>query len=443
MKSDIRSFRLKLSVLFNLILKFLNITINVLLLPALLNVLGKDKFGFWVTIFSFIGWLNIFDFGLGEGLKLKLTKAFSLKRTGEINKLITSTYFFTVLVVLILILIFVSVNFFVDWSFILDANKYIEEINKSICLLIFFILLLLIVKLIGTIYAAFQWPFIDNVIKTVGQLLFLIGVLVLNFKDIKADLTWVAVLSLAPTFLIYSFFNLYFFKYKASFLFPRVKNICKQTLKDVTKPGLSFFIIQLGCIVLYSTDNVIVLKLFSSNQVTDYSIYYKYYSFPFMFYGLFIASHWNAFIDAIAKNDYNWIEKKIVFFKKMFFLLVFVYVIIYSFEEQLIYFWVGKENINLDFNMSLNMIGFFLISSYTTIYIYVINAYGKLYIQLLGYVLITIINIPLSVYLVNYFNFGASGVILASSLCLLILAILIPIQYRKIVTSRLYGIWNK
>ncbi|WP_339660429.1 hypothetical protein [uncultured Polaribacter sp.] len=438
-----RASRLKLSVYLNLILKIISITISLLLVPVLLVALGKEKYGIWVTVFTFIGWLNVFDLGLGEGLKLKLTAAFSLKKTQKINKLITSTYFFTFVVTSFLLLVFILINLFVDWSLLLGVNKYANEINNSIFILVVFVLLIFIAKIIGTIYSSLQLPFVENIIKTFGQLFFLIGLLFLNFIDVKLNLIWITVFSLLPTFLMYLGFNISFFKFKASFLIPKIQNICKDTLKEVVKPGFSFFIIQLGCIILYSSDNVIILKLFSANEVTYYSIYYKYYSFPFMFYGLFISSHWNAFIDALAKEDFLWIKKKILLFKKLLLLVILSYVFIYFLEKKLLWLWVGKENIKIDSTMSINMILYFLISSYTTIYMYVINAYGKLYIQLLGYVLITIINIPLSIFLAKYYNLGASGVILASSVCLLILGIVIPIQYKKIMSHKISGIWNK
>jgi len=443
LKLNKRTSRLKLSVSLNLILKIISIVISLLLVPILLIALGKEKYGVWVTIFTFIGWLNIFDLGLGEGLKLKLTAAFSLNRTQKINKLITSTYLFTFLVTSVLLLVFIIINLFVDWSVLLSVNKYAYEINTSIFILVVFVLIIFIVKLIGTIYSSLQLPFVENIIKTFGQLLFLVGLLVINFTEVKLNLIWVTVVSLLPTFLIYLGFNINFFKFKASFLFPKIKNICKETLKEVVKPGFSFFIIQLGCIILYSSDNVIILKLFSASEVTNYSIYYKYYSFPFMFFGLFISSHWNAFIDALAKEDFLWIKGKILLFKKLLLLVMLSYVFIYFLEKKLLWFWVGKENIKIDPTMSVNMILYFLISSYTTIYMYVINAYGKLYIQLLGYVIITIINIPLSIFLAKYLNIGASGIILASSICLLILLIIIPIQYKKIMTHKISGIWNK
>jgi len=443
LNSNKRTSRLKLSVSLNLILKIINITLSLLLVPVLLVTLGKEKYGIWVTVFTFIGWLNVFDLGLGEGLKLKLTAAFSLNKIQKINKLIASTYFFIFLVTGFLLLVFILISLLIDWSALLGVNKYVYEINNSIYILVVFVLLIFIVKIIGTIYASLQLPFVENIIKTLGQFLFLTGLLYLNFTEVKLNLIWVVIFSLAPTFLMYLVYNIYFFKFKASFLFPKINNICKVTLREVVKPGFSFFIIQLGCIILYSSDNVIILKLFSANEVTNYSIYYKYYSFPFVFYGLFISSHWNAFIDALAKEDFFWIKIKITLFKKLLLLVVLAYVFLYFLEEQVLSFWVGKENIKIDSTISLNMIFYFLISSYTTIYIYIINAYGKLYIQLLGYAIIIIINIPLSIFLAKHFHLGSSGVILASSICLLILSIIIPIQYKKIMTHKISGIWNK
>jgi O-antigen/teichoic acid export membrane protein len=438
-----RASRLKLSVSLNIILKIISITISILLVPVLLITLGKEKYGIWVTIFTFIGWLNIFDLGLGEGLKLKLTAAFSLKQSKKINKLISSTYFFIFFVIIFLFTFFILLDLFLDWSELLDLSDYKSEINNSIFILVCFVLLLFIFKIIGTIYASLQLPFVENIIKTFGQFIFLIGLVLINFTDFKINLVWVTVFSLLPTLLFYLVFNIIFFRFKASFLSPKLNNINKEILKEVVKPGFSFFIIQLGCIILYSTDNIIILKLFSANEVANYSIYYKYYSFPFLFYGLFISSHWNAFIDALAKNDFLWIQEKILLFKKLFIILIISYISFFLLENRFLWFWVGKENIKIDVIMSVNMITYFLISSFTTIYIYVINAYGKLYIQLLSYVFITIINIPLSIFLSKNCNLGASGVILASSICLLILMLLIPFQYQKIIKNKISGIWNR
>jgi len=181
----------------------------------------------------------------------------------------------------------------------------------------------------------------------------------------------------------------------------------------------------------------------SGDAVADYNVYYKYYSIPFLFYTIYIGSHWNSFIDAIAKNDFLWIKKKIKLFNKLFLLLMLSYVVLFFINQKVIELWIGKEEIPVDNSLSIYMIIYYLISSFATNYIYVINAYGKLRVQLLSYVVIAIINIPLSIFLVKHFEIGSSGVILSSLICLSILSILMPIQYYKIMNYNAKGIWNK
>lgn len=439
-----RTSRLRISVFLNLLLKVVNMAVNFLLVPILISFLGKDKYGVWVTIYAFINWLNIFDIGLGQGLKLKLTEAFSLNRVHQINKLISSTYFFVTLIAcLIFLLTLISYSLF-NWSLFLNIDEIqYDETNKSIFILVFFFLLVFITKLIGEIYTSLQFPFVLNFIKTLGQVFFLVLLFLLNYFQVKSSLILVSLFSIVPLFLIFLLFNIYFFKIKAPSLIPRFKNISKATLKTVVKPGVSFFVIQIGCIVLYSTDNLIILNLFSSSTVTEYSVYYKYYSIPFLFYNIYIASHWPSFIDAIAKKDFNWVRNKISFFNKLLLLLAISYSIVFLLNEKVIEIWVGKEEITKDNILGFHLIAYFLISSFTTNFIYVINAYGKLKVQLLSYILIAILNIPLSVFFVQYFSMGSFGVILSSSVCLLILAILMPIQYYKIINKNINGIWNQ
>ena len=54
-----------------------------------------------------------------------------------------------------------------------------------------------------------------------------------------------------------------------------------------------------------------------------------------------------------------------------------------------------------------------------------------------------IINIPLSIFFAEELSFGVSGVILATTVSILISAILSPIQYYKIINFKATGLWNK
>ena len=223
-----RTFKLKKSVSFNLILRAFNLTINFLSVSILLTFLGKENYGVWITIYAFINWLNIFDLGLGQGLKLKLTEAFSLNRFKEIIKLISSAYFFLFLVTTILFLGFFINYFLFDWSAVLNVEKeYSSEINYALVILIAFFLLIFIAKLIGVIYSSLQLPFIDNLIKTSSQFVFLLLLLFLNHLGVESSIILVSFFSTAPLLLIYLLVNCHFFIIKAPSLLPKLKHVSK------------------------------------------------------------------------------------------------------------------------------------------------------------------------------------------------------------------------
>ncbi len=418
--------------------------INLAFVPLLISYLGKQKYGIWLTISALISWMQMFDLGLGNGLKIKLTEAFSKKKIHEIKLLINAAYYFISLISIILITIFLVSNNFIAWEVVLGLSKSFNgEYSMALNIIILSFLFLLIIKLVGVVYASLQLPYVDNLIKTISQIVFFLLVLFFYFLHLKPSLIKISFAAVIPLVLIYSSFNIYLFFKKAPGLFPRLTNFSKETLKSIVYPGLSFFFIQISMVVLYSTDNVIIIKLISPEAVTNYNIAYKYFSLPFVVFTLYISTHWPAFIDALAKKDYPWIRKKTKIFNMLFILLILSYIFMFIIYNNVVALWIGKANIVIDPRLNIAMVVYFLISSYATIYTYLINASGKLRIQMLAYIIIAVINIPMSIFIVKQFNVGSAGVIMASGICLLLLLIFLPIQYFKLVRERAIGIWNK
>ena len=439
-----RDSRLKLNVVANLGIRGANIIVNLAFVPIMLTYLGSERYGIWLTLYSLVGWIGVFDLGLGNGLKIILTESFSRNRINEIRVSISSAYILIGCIIVLLGLVFLITNLFFDWEIVLgltDTTNLNIKISLNILLISF--LLILFIKLVGVIYASLQMPYIDNLIKTCGQVLFLISIVILIWFNAEPSLILVSIFSVVSLIILYLYYSIYLFKIKKPFLLPKWRFFSRKAAKVILLPGFSFFIIQICMVVLYSSDNMIILNLLSPDAVTEYNISYKYFSMPFVFFTLYISTHWPAFIDALAKKDYVWISAKIRKFNYIYLFLIGLYYLFFVLYDIIVPIWVGDdmayENVELNFSMVI----YFLISSYATIYTYVINASGKIRVQLLTYILIAIINIPLSVFFVKYIDLGSSGVIIASALCVFLLLIILPIQYFKIITINLSGIWNK
>jgi O-antigen/teichoic acid export membrane protein len=436
--------KLKVSVIANLVSKVISIVFSFSLVPLLLNYLGVEGYGIWLTIYAFVGWLNMFDLGLGNGLKLKLTEAFSKKRNKDIIKLISSSYIIIGGIVIILIFLYLISTLLFDWVILIGISSIQDiDISRSISILIISFLLILLLKLIGVIYSSLQLPFVDSITRTIGQFFFLVLLFGSIYFGIKPSLAHVALISTSPLILIYLILTLIFFLRKAPFLKLSFNYFSVEKSKDIISPGISFFLIQFCSVILYSTDNLIIINLLSPTDVTIYNISYKFFGLPFIFFTVYIATHWPAFIDALAKKNLLWIKQKIKFFNYLFILLIVCYIISYFLFDFIMPIWTDNDNIAVDHFLNICVIIYYLISGYATIYIYVINASGKIALQKYIYIIIAFINIPLSVLFVKVFNLGNAGVIIASSICVSLLLILIPIQSHKILNNTAKGIWIK
>jgi len=441
---NLRDLKLKISTIFNISSRVVNIAINLAFVPLLIKYLKFDLYGIWITIYSFANWLNMFDLGLGNGLKIKLTEAFTSRRHNYIRESISTAYTILGMISLSLIGLFIIFNSFFDVEVLLGLSEASNlDLSIAISILFIFISLILTIKNIGVIYSSLQLPHIDSVLATISQLFFFIYVFVLYYLKIKPSLSIIALGSAIPLLVSYLILSFFFFYYKAPNLKFTTKLYSKVISKEIMSPGIGFFIIQVSCLILYSTDNLIIANLLSAEEVTFYNVPYKYFGLPFMVFSVYISTHWPAFIDALAKKDYDWIKQKLRRFNYLFLLLIVIYFIMYFCYDFAISIWIHDKSFKINNILNISMIFYYLISSYATIYIYVINASGKILLQKYLYIIIAFINIPLSYFFIKYFNLGSAGVILASALCLILLLIFMPLQSKKILNNSLKGFWDK
>ena len=75
--------------------------------------------------------------------------------------------------------------------------------------------------------------------------------------------------------------------------------------KDLLGLGLQFFIIQIGCLILFATANVMISQMFGPDQVTIYNLSYKYFSVLTMAFSIVISPLWSAITEAYVRKDFK------------------------------------------------------------------------------------------------------------------------------------------
>lgn len=413
---------------------------NLILVPLTIDYLDTENYGVWLTLASFISWLTFLDIGLGNGLRNKFAEA---KTNGDLELTrgyISSAYYTIFAFSLILFILFICINQFVNWTFFFNTSyKLNDDLNFLMPIVVGFFCIQLVAKLITSIYLADQNHSIQVKIQFITQTLLLVVVYKLTKSNQSSLLLFGTLFSSLPVFILF-FLNIFAFSGKYKNLKPTLSLFKKEYLKDIMGVGINFFVIQIAAVILFSTDNFIISKLFGPKEVVPYNIAFKYFSIITMLYTMIVAPYWSSFTQAFAVKDYDWIKKSVNNILKIWLLVPILLVVMILCSDWFYIIWVG-EKITIPFSLSLSMALFVLLFTFNMVFTQFINGVGKIKVQLITAIISMVLNIPLSILFAKTFNLGATGVILATCVSLSYAVILRPIQYYKIINNKAKGIW--
>lgn len=436
-----RSVKAKKNIAASFVLKGFSIIINLMLVPLTLHYLNPTKYGIWITLYSIISWFTFFDIGLGNGLRNKFAEAIAKGEKEKARIYVSTTYGILTIIVLILFILFFIANYFVDWTILLNAPSELSHELSTLAIIVFgFFCLKFVMQLIGIILTADQKPAINNLFNLLSNLIAL-AVIYFLAKTTSGSLIYLGTTMTAAPVVVFFIASIVFYNKDYKEFVPSLKLVDFKYAKDLISLGLKFFIIQFLGIIIFSTDNIIIIQLFNPAEVTPYSISFKYFGIITLFFGIVSVPFWSAYTDAYFKKDLEWIRIMINKLEKIWLIFAFVALLMLLFSNSVYSVWIG-DKVSIPFNLSLLMFIYVLMYSWGSIYLTFINGVGKIKLQLIISVIAGLVNIPLSILFARNMNMGSSGVILATIVCLSYGPFISRIQYKKIINDNADGIWN-
>jgi len=442
LKGQSRSIIAKKNIFGSFGIKGANILVSLYLVPLTITMLNKDLYGVWITLFSIVSWFNIMDIGLGNGFRNKYAEAIAINDLSYAKKL-TSTFYITMFfIVLGFIVIYSIVHQFIDWYKILNVDKN-TDVNLNLVVLNVFVFLgiQLLTKNINMVLLAMQKTALSNLLPFLGNIISLLGILLLSFLGVANLFSISLVFMLAPI-IVFVFTTIFLFKTTLSKYKPDKIEFNSEHLKDMLGIGLKFFIIQLSMIFIYSSANIVITQLFGPGEVTNYNIAYRLFTSFQIFFTIIVTPFWSAFTDANCKGDYVWIRKTIRVLVLIWLLFVLFLFIVWLLTPYIIKFWIG-DSVFVTYSLSFQFFLFTAFFTFSSIMSSYLAGVGKITLSLFIAIIQSVINIPLAVILGKYFGLGINGVILSLNIGMLLPCLLLTIQTYKLINHKGHGIWNK
>jgi O-antigen/teichoic acid export membrane protein len=439
-KGHKRSVKAKKNILASFVIKGGSIAISLILVPLTINYVNPTSYGIWLTLSSIVGWFGFFDIGFGHGLRNKLAESIAQGEYDLAKKYISTTYAILCIIIGVILVVFLSINPLLNWAYILNTSPDLGNELRVVALIVFtFFCLQFVLKLVTTVLTANQEPAKASLFNFLGSLFSLMVIFVLT-KTTDGNLVYLgAALSFTPVLVLISS-SIWFYTHEYKRYAPSIGKVDFSLARDLMSLGVKFFVLQIGALVLFSTNNVIITQLFGPEEVTPFNIAFKLFNIVNMGFGIVVTPMWSAFTDAYVRKEFDWIKNTLSKMRKIWFLAVLVSVCILIASPFLYDIWVG-DSVKVPFALSAAMCLYVVVAIWQTMHVFFLNGIGKIKLQLYLVTSTALLNIPLAILLGKWF--GLVGITLASILIFGVMGIIFSIQTHKILNNTAKNIWNK
>lgn len=436
-QGDSRTLLMKKNIIASFLLKGGSIVVSFLLVPMTLGYLNPYEYGIWLTLNSVLSWVYLLDIGLGNGLRNKLAEA-RAKGDMQLGKIyVSTTFFFMTLIIVVFYGLFLIGQNFLDWYSILNVDPAkVDNLGSIVTVVMAFFCLSFVFKLIGNVYMAWQLPAMNDLLAFVGSLISLIIIFILT-KTSSGSLFDVAMTFSAVPAVVYAIAIPISFVYLKE-ISPSIKAIKLRHFSPLISVGFKFLLIQVACLILFMTSNLIISRLFGPQEVTPFNIANKLFSAITMAFTIIITPYWSAVTDAYTKGEMDWIRRSVRKLRIIWGLFALAGALIVAVSPFIYKVWIG-EDVHISLLLSILCCAYALIQNWNNIYAYTINGIGTLKVSLICAIIQAVIFVPLTILLGKVW--GLNGIVASLCISLLLCAVVQPIQYHKLITGKATGIW--
>ena len=417
--------------------KSFSILVNFILVPLCLRAVTEMEYGLVLTITSIVNWISFFDIGIGNGLRNKLGRTIAGNDIMLGRKYVSTAYYYITLIFVALLIIYTIAHPFINWYGILNLQPTdVKNLSSCIYVVIAIFIVRFILQLVSVVLLADQKSYLSDAILPIANFLTL-GLIFLFYQTGTVNF-YNLILSVSATpILVLLIYNLVLFNGRYRQYMPSLKSVDHTLRKGLLTLGYQYFALQIFGLVIFSTSEFLIANLFGVQQVTTYTIAWKYYGAMFMLSTLITAPLWGAFTHAWYQQDVEWIKKMI---RRMHFLnagLLVVNLCLFVAFLPLTRLWLGK-NFVIDNYLAVGLIIYNSQMIFNNIFALFLNGIGKLNIQLLSGSIGAVINIPLTILFARYTDLGLASVCLANIISLLPGSLLTMNQTYKILKSKVF-----
>ena len=378
------------NVLGSFLVRGFGFLVSFALFPLYLNYFDDNTvLGCWFTMCSVLSWIQVFDLGIGNGLRNHLTADLSLKNYESARQYISSSYILMGGVTVFISFLAFIISRYIDWNSVFNISEQSispESLRKGVVIALCGVLCFFFLKLIISILYALQKSALPNFLNLLSTVLLLIFLWVYDpTGDVERDfvtISWVqAVTGCLPLLVA----TIIVFAKDLKECLPSFKYFRWDKATGVLSLGILFLVLQLLYMIITVTYEFFISYFFDPSFVVEYQIYIKIFSIAGTFVSLALIPVWSAVTKAFVEKRYDWIIKLVRFLYFVAGIAVLFQLAIIPFLDPILEFWLGEKAIEVNLSAALLFALLGCVMIWVSVLTSVVNGLGTLKCQLYGF----------------------------------------------------------
>ena len=400
-----------------------NTAATLIALPLAVRYLGPERYGIWATVATTAAWINLLDLGVANTLTNHISRAFALDDRDAAARYLTNALALTAGIAAAAGVLFAALSARINWMRLFNIGPAVNpvEVQRTVIVAIAVMLLGLIGNVTNRLLAGYQELHRGNFAACAGVIASIAGLGLGVLLHVSMPVLFVmsaGCLPLASLAMLTA--TVVWLK---PWLRPRVSLFNRSTIRELLSSGVSFFLIQVAAVVVFSSDNIIVSHYLGAAEVTPYSVTWRFIGLAAVLQSVIFPALWPAYAEAHAKGDFAWIRRTFAATMKGTLLLNLACVVaLVIFGRSLIRLWAGSSAVpSLDLLFAMGV--WAVISGFMNVESCLLAALNRVRAQALLSVIAAAVNIVLSLLLVRHI--GALGVI-AGTILSYVIVLVVP-----------------
>ncbi|QEP43546.1 polysaccharide biosynthesis protein [Ectothiorhodospiraceae bacterium BW-2] len=321
----------------------MGLLVLIITVPMTLGYLGEERFGVWMTFASMAAMLSFLDLGVGNGLISRVAQMSS----GQIELLqLTISRGITLLFIIGLVigLIAASINSYFPLADLIKVESELARSDAEQLAWYFITLFSLSIPLngIGKVMQGLQRSYWNYFARLAGSIISLFLIFWLSSIEAPPSLLLLATYGvqviLSGSLVLY----LYYHNLLTAKLFNSAGT--KAEMLHLLNTGGLFLVLQVGTMIGWGADALILSSLAGAVAVTQYTIVQRMFQFVSLPLSIMNSPLWAAYAEAKARGDIRFIKRTLaISFFGTLGLAVIISSLIWSVSGFLLQHWIGTS----------------------------------------------------------------------------------------------------